>query len=101
MLGEAAARGRNVRLADVEARARDGITGARAEGAIGFSVARGGGIVGEHAVTFAAEEEILTLSHSARDRGLFARGALAAARWVARRPAGLYDMKDVLGFRAS
>jgi 4-hydroxy-tetrahydrodipicolinate reductase len=101
MLGEAAARGRNVRLADVEARARDGITGARADGAIGFSVARGGGIVGEHAVTFAAEEEILTLSHSARDRALFARGALAAARWVASRPAGLYDMKDVLGFRAS
>jgi 4-hydroxy-tetrahydrodipicolinate reductase len=101
MLGEAAARGRNVRLADVEARARDGITGARADGAIGFSVARGGGIVGEHSVTFAAEEEILTLSHSARDRALFARGALAAARWVASRPAGLYDMKDVLGFRAS
>ena len=99
MLGEAAARGRNVRLADVEARARDGITGERAEGAIGFSVARGGGIVGEHSVTFAAEEEILTLSHSARDRALFARGALAAARWVAGRPAGLYDMMDVLGFK--
>ena len=59
---------------------------------------RGGGIIGEHSVTFAADDEILTLSHSARDRGLFARGAVAAARWVAGRPAGEYDMQDVLGF---
>ena len=59
---------------------------------------RGGGIIGEHSVTFAAEDEILTLSHSARDRSLFARGAVAAARWVATRPPGLYDMRDVLGF---
>ena len=59
---------------------------------------RGGGIVGEHSVTFAADDEILTLSHSARDRGLFARGAAAAARWVADKPPGLYDMRDVLGF---
>jgi 4-hydroxy-tetrahydrodipicolinate reductase len=59
---------------------------------------RAGGIVGEHAVVFASEEEILTLSHSGRDRALFARGALAAARWVAGRPPGLYDMRDVLGF---
>ena len=58
---------------------------------------RGGGIVGEHSVTFAAEDEIITLSHSARDRSLFARGALAAAVWVKGRPAGLYDMMDVLG----
>ena len=69
-------------------------------GAIGFSVLRGGGIVGEHSVTFAAEDELITLSHSARDRSLFARGALAAARWVADKPPGLYDMQDVLGFRA-
>ena len=67
-------------------------------GAIGFSVMRGGGIVGEHSVTFAAEDEILTLSHSARDRGLFARGAVVAARWVAGRPPGQYDMRNVLGF---
>ncbi|MGH6972596.1 MAG: dihydrodipicolinate reductase C-terminal domain-containing protein, partial [Caulobacteraceae bacterium] len=68
-------------------------------GAIGFSVMRGGGIVGEHSVAFAAEEEVLTLSHSARDRTLFARGAVAAALWAAPQRPGLYDMMDVLGFR--
>ena len=68
MLGQAAAEGRGVRLADVEARARDGQTGPAPDGAIGFSVMRGGGIVGEHSVLFAAEDEIVTLSHSARDR---------------------------------
>ncbi len=99
MLGEAAARGRGVSLADVGRRARDGITGARPAGEIGFSVLRGGGIVGDHAVTFAGDDEILTLSHSARDRGLFARGAAHAAKWVAGRPPGLYDMQDVLGFK--
>lgn len=98
MLGEAAAAGRGVSLAQVARRTRDGITGERPVQEIGFSVVRGGGIVGEHSVTFAAEDEILTLSHSARDRGLFARGAAAAARWVAGRPNGLYDMQDVLGF---
>lgn len=98
MLGEAAARGRGVELAKVGRRARDGITGERPVGEIGFSVLRGGGIVGEHSVTFAAEDEILTLSHSGRDRALFARGAVAAARWVAGRPPGAYDMQDVLGF---
>ena len=101
MLGEAAAEGRGVELAAVARRVRDGITGARPQGEIGFSVLRGGGIVGEHSVIFAAEDEILTLSHSARDRGLFARGAVAAARWVAGRPPGEYDMQDVLGFNAS
>ena len=99
MLAEAAAQGRGVQLNQVERRARDGITGARPVGEIGFSVLRGGGIVGEHSVTFAGEEEILTLSHSGRDRGLFARGAVAAARWVAGRPNGLYDMQDVLGMK--
>lgn len=99
MLGEAAARGRGVELDKVARRTRDGITGARPVGEIGFSVLRGGGIVGEHSVTFAAEEEILTLSHSGRDRGLFARGAVAAAKWVAGRPPGLYDMQDVLGMK--
>ncbi len=98
MLGEAAAGGRGVSLSQVARRARDGITGERPVNEIGFSVLRGGGIVGEHNVTFAADDEILTLSHSARDRGLFARGAVAAARWVAGRPPGLYDMQDVLGF---
>lgn len=100
MLGEAAAVGRGVDLTDVQRRARDGITGARPVGEIGFSVLRGGGIVGEHSVTFAGEEEILTLSHSGRDRGLFARGAVAAAKWVAGQPPGLYDMQDVLGMKA-
>ncbi len=98
MLGEAAAAGRGTHLSKVGRRARDGITGARPVGEIGFSVMRGGGIVGEHSVTFAAEDEILTLAHSARDRGLFARGGVAAARWVAGRAAGEYDMQDVLGF---
>jgi 4-hydroxy-tetrahydrodipicolinate reductase len=99
MLGEAAARGRQVALAEVAQRVRDGITGPRPAGEIGFSVVRGGGIIGEHSVIFAAEDEILTLSHSARDRGLFARGAVEAARWVVGRPPGLYDMQDVLGLK--
>jgi 4-hydroxy-tetrahydrodipicolinate reductase len=100
MLGRAAADGRGVALPDVEARARDGLTGPRAEGAIGFSVMRGGGLYGEHSVMFAAEDELITLAHSARDRGLFARGAAEAALWLAGRPAGLYDMQDVLGLKA-
>jgi 4-hydroxy-tetrahydrodipicolinate reductase len=99
MLGEAAARGRGARLSDKAVRGRDGLTGERPVGAIGFSSIRGGGIVGEHSVILASEDEILTLSHSARDRGLFAKGAILAARWAAAKPAGLYDMMDVLGFR--
>ncbi len=94
MLGEAAAAGRGVDLAAVSRTSRDG---ARPEGAIGFATLRGGGIVGEHSVLFAAEDEIITLSHSARDRSLFARGALAAAVWIAGQAPGLYDMEDVLG----
>ena len=99
MLGEAAAGGRGGDLRDLQTRARDGLTGPRREGTIGFSVARGGGVVGEHSVMFAAEDEILTLSHSARDRSLFARGAVEAAAWLFEKPAGLYDMQDVLGFK--
>jgi 4-hydroxy-tetrahydrodipicolinate reductase len=98
MLGEAAARGRGASLSNAAERARDGVTGPRALGAIGFSVMRGGGLVGEHSVSLVAEDEIITLSHSARSRTLFARGALQAALWVAGRPAGLYAMNDVLGF---
>ena len=97
MLARAAAEGRGVSLAEAEVRARDGQTGPRPDGAIGFSVMRAGGIVGEHSVVFAAEDEIITLSHSARDRALFARGAVEAAVWAAGRPAGLYGMDDVLG----
>jgi 4-hydroxy-tetrahydrodipicolinate reductase len=99
MLGEAAARGRGVELSAVARHAREGITGARPQGEIGFSVVRAGGIIGEHSVIFGSDEEILTLSHSARDRSLFAKGAVAAARWLAGRPPGAYDMRDVLGFR--
>ncbi len=97
MLGQAAAQGRGVELAEVSQRVRDGITGPRPPGAIGFAALRGGGIVGEHSVLLAAEDEIITLSHSARDRSLFARGALTAAVWVSGGPPGLYDMQDVLG----
>jgi 4-hydroxy-tetrahydrodipicolinate reductase len=101
MLGHAAAEGRGVEFSKVARHARDGITGARPAGEIGFSVMRAGGIVGEHSVTFAAEDEILTLSHSARDRSLFARGAVAAARWVVGKPPGEYDMQDVLGMKGT
>jgi 4-hydroxy-tetrahydrodipicolinate reductase len=97
MLGRAAAAGGGVELETAAVYGRQGVTGPRPEGAIGFSVMRAGGIVGEHAVVLAAEDEVITLSHSAHDRSLFARGALVAARWVAGRSPGLYDMTDVLG----
>ncbi|QKK23336.1 4-hydroxy-tetrahydrodipicolinate reductase [Rhizobium hidalgonense] len=97
MLGEAAAEGRGVSLASVERRGRDGITGERPPGEIGFAVLRAGGLVGEHSVLFAGAEEVVTLSHSALDRSMFARGALAAARWIVGRAPGEYGMRDVLG----
>lgn len=98
MLGEGVAKGRGVDLAEVADRARDGITGAREPGHIGFAVLRGGGIIGDHSVMFAAEDEILTLSHSSLNRSLFARGGVEAAVWAAHRAPGLYTMMDVLGF---
>ncbi len=101
MLGEAAARGRNQELSRLRSAPRDGITGPRETGSIGFSAIRAGGVVGEHQVIFASEDEVLTLAHSARDRSLFARGAVEAARWAAGKPPGLYDMQDVLGFRSA
>jgi 4-hydroxy-tetrahydrodipicolinate reductase len=101
MLGQAVADGRGVTLDREVIGPREGIIGPRPVGGIGFSVLRGGGIVGEHSVVFAAEDELLTLSHSARDRGLFARGAAEAALWVVTQPPGLYDMQDVLGFAAA
>lgn len=97
MLGEAAAEGRNVALADVSDRGRDGITGARRRGDIGFSAIRGGDIVGEHDVLFAAPGERIVLRHIASDRSVFARGALKAAMWGQGKPPGEYDMTDVLG----
>jgi 4-hydroxy-tetrahydrodipicolinate reductase len=100
MLANAAAQGRGVDLAAVANHVRNGLTGARTEGTIGFSAIRGGGIVGEHSVLLAAEDELLTLSHSARHRSLFARGAIEAAIWVVNRnKPGIYSMLDVLGFR--
>jgi len=97
MLGQAAADGRGVALDDVSDRGRDGITGARKRGDIGFTAIRGGDIVGEHDVLFAAAGERITLRHVASDRSVFARGALKAALWGQGRAAGHYDMLDVLG----
>lgn len=97
MLGQAAAEGRGVALADVTDSGRDGITGARKRGDIGFSAIRGGDIVGEHDVLFAGEGERIILRHVATDRGIFARGALRAALWGQDRAPGEYDMMDVLG----
>lgn len=97
MLGEAAAEGRGVRLTDVADRGRDGITGARQEGHIGFSAIRGGDIVGEHDVIFAGPGERIILRHVATDRAIFARGAVKAALWGIGRKPGAYDMMDVLG----
>jgi 4-hydroxy-tetrahydrodipicolinate reductase len=99
MLGEAAAAGRNADLSELRAKPYDGIVGEREAGKIGFSSVRAGGIVGEHTVLFASEDEVISLSHSAIDRSLFAKGAVAAAAWVRSRRPGLYDMQDVLGFR--
>lgn len=99
MLGEAAAEGRGVNLADVSDRGRDGITGARKVGDIGFTAIRGGDIIGEHDVLFAAAGERITLRHVASDRSVFARGALKAALWGLGREPGHYDMLDVLGLK--
>ncbi|SEL59894.1 dihydrodipicolinate reductase [Roseovarius azorensis] len=97
MLGEAAAEGRGVALENVSDRGRDGITGKRERGHIGFSAIRGGDIVGEHDVIFAAAGERIVLRHIATDRAIFARGALRAALWGLGRKPGSYDMIDVLG----
>jgi 4-hydroxy-tetrahydrodipicolinate reductase len=95
-LGEAAARSRGVRLGEVAARGRDGLTGPRKVGAIGFAALRGGDVVGDHVVTFAGAGERLELAHRATDRRIYARGAVTAARWLHGRPPGLYGMADVL-----
>ncbi|MEM7718053.1 MAG: 4-hydroxy-tetrahydrodipicolinate reductase [Pseudomonadota bacterium] len=99
MLGQAAADGRGVLLTDVSDRGRDGITGARVTGDIGFSAIRGGDVVGEHDVIFAAQGERIVLRHIATDRRLFARGALKAAVWGIGKGCGCYDMRDVLGLK--
>lgn len=98
MLGEAAAEGRGVDLNTVRDAGRDGITGARTRGDIGFSAIRGGDIVGEHDVLFAGQGERIVLRHMATDRALFAKGALKATLWALDKQPGEYDMLDVLGF---
>ena len=97
MLGKAAAEGRGVKLEDVTDSGRHGITGARKRGDIGFAAVRGGDVVGEHDVIFAADGERVVLRHIATDRAIFARGALRAAVWGQGQKPGQYDMMDVLG----
>jgi 4-hydroxy-tetrahydrodipicolinate reductase len=99
-LGAAAASGRGVKLSEVAEHARHGTGPERARGAIGFSVFRGGDVVGDHTVTFAGAGERIELTHRASDRMAFARGAVQAARWLVGRPPGLYSMQDVLATRA-
>ena len=96
MIGEAAARGRGEPLNDLRAPPHDGQTGPRRHGSIGFSVIRGGGIIGDHDAAFISDEEILSISHRALDRAIFAKGALTAAIWGATQKPGLYSMRDVL-----
>jgi 4-hydroxy-tetrahydrodipicolinate reductase len=100
MLGEAAAAGRNVSLKDASVRVRDGHTGAREPGTIGFATLRGGNVIGEHSVIFAGPAERLELRHVADDRTLFAGGAVRAALWAKDQKPGLYSMADVLGFNS-
>ncbi|WP_422364374.1 4-hydroxy-tetrahydrodipicolinate reductase [Pyruvatibacter mobilis] len=97
MLGDAAAQGRGVSLDDVADRGRDGQTGARTRGDIGFAALRGGSVVGEHSAIFAAEKERIVLSHIAEDRSIFARGAVKAAQWGQGKGPGSFSMLDVLG----
>ncbi|WP_245496686.1 4-hydroxy-tetrahydrodipicolinate reductase [Lichenibacterium ramalinae] len=101
LLGEAAAEGRGTSLAEAAVRGRDGITGAREAGTIGFAALRGGTVVGEHSVVFAGDGERIELNHRAEDRSLFARGAVKAALWARGRRPGLYSMADVLDLAAS
>ncbi|MBB3034765.1 4-hydroxy-tetrahydrodipicolinate reductase [Alteriqipengyuania lutimaris] len=97
LLGEAAADARGIDLSENAERGRDGHTGARAEGAIGFVALRGGTVAGEHSVILAGENERIVLSHVAEDRALFARGALTGTAWLIGREPGRYGMEDVLG----
>ncbi|MCX8572739.1 MULTISPECIES: 4-hydroxy-tetrahydrodipicolinate reductase [Hyphomicrobiales] len=97
LLGEAAAEGRKIALADNSVRVRDGHTGVREAGTIGFATLRGGSVVGEHSVILAGSGERIVMSHLAEDRSIFARGAVKAALWAHGRKPGLYSMRDVLG----
>ena len=97
LLGEAAAKGRGIDLGASSVRARDGHTGPRETGTIGFATLRGGSVVGDHTVIFAGDKERIEFTHRAEDRTLFATGAVRAAIWGHGRPPGLYSMRDVLG----
>lgn len=96
-IGEAIAEARNVQLKDVKESGRDGVTGARKEGTIGFAALRGGQIVGEHSAIFLADVEEISITHKAFDRRIFAKGAVRSALWSVGKPAGLYGMTHVLG----
>ncbi len=100
LLGQAAADGREVALAESSVRVRDGHTGPRPDGAIGFATLRGGSVVGDHSVIFAGSGERVVITHNAEDRAIFARGAVRAALWARDRKPGLYSMRDVLGLSA-
>jgi 4-hydroxy-tetrahydrodipicolinate reductase len=99
LLGRAAAEGRGIELDKRSVKSREGHTGARKPGDIGFATLRGGSVVGEHSVIFAGPAERLELEHKAEDRIIFARGALHAARWALTQKPGLYSMMDVLGLK--
>ncbi len=99
LLGEAAARGRGIDVAAQSERGRDGQTGARGKGAIGFASLRGGSVAGDHQVIFATDEERVELGHRAENRMIFARGAVKAALWLKDQPSGRYDMTDMLGLK--
>jgi 4-hydroxy-tetrahydrodipicolinate reductase len=96
LLGRAAAEGRGISLPEHSERGRDGITGARQKGAIGFASLRGGSVAGDHQVIFATDQERIEIGHRAENRMIFARGAVTAALWLTRQQPGRYDMKDVL-----
>ena len=96
-LGRAIARGRGVDHEDVKQTVRDGVTGARPQGQIGYATMRGGAVIGDHMVSFVSDEERIELGHKAVNRDLFAKGALKAAKWIVTQPNKLYSMKDVLG----
>ncbi|MEH6758969.1 MAG: 4-hydroxy-tetrahydrodipicolinate reductase [Parasphingorhabdus sp.] len=100
LLGEAAAKGRGIKLDDHSERGRDGHTGARAKGAIGFASLRGGSVAGDHQVILATDEERIELIHRAENRMIFARGAVKAALWLTQQKPGRYDMTDMLGLKS-
>jgi 4-hydroxy-tetrahydrodipicolinate reductase len=97
LLGQAAANGRLINLEQKSERGRDGVTGAREKGAIGFASLRGGSVAGDHTVYFATENERIEITHRAENRTIFASGALKAARWLTNQPAGRYSMDQLLG----